>query len=421
MSFIENRQPIPVPVVHPNIEVDVEYIASWLLELLRIHSPTGYTDPITRVVGAELERLGAEYELTRRGAIRVTLPGRRSTPARALVAHLDTLGAMVRELKPNGRLGLKPVGTWSSRFAEGARVSIFTDAEILRGTILPLKASGHVYNEEIDTQPVSWDDVEVRVDANAYVKQDLHNLGINIGDFIGIDSQPELLKNGFISSRHLDNKAGVAVLLGIIRQILRQGVELPTDLHVLFTISEEVGSGASAVLRGNVAEMVSIDNGTVAPGQESSEMWPSICLADSSGPFDYHLSRHLLKLCRDHSILHGRDVFRYYRCDSASAVEAGNDIRTALVTFGVDGSHGYERTHLDSLVGVARLLIAYSQAAPVFDEQFAMLDSIDQFPETRETPIPQLTPDRPVPPSPASDDEEEEEAAEKKFSENGEA
>jgi len=52
MSFIENRQPIPVPVVHPNIEVDVEYIASWLLELLRIHSPTGYTVPITGVVGA---------------------------------------------------------------------------------------------------------------------------------------------------------------------------------------------------------------------------------------------------------------------------------------------------------------------------------------------------------------------------------
>jgi len=416
MSLARNRQPTPIPVIQPDIEIDLEYVTSWMLELLRIHSPTGYTDPITRVVAAELERLGAQYELTRRGAIRVTLPGRRSTPARAIVGHLDTLGAMVRELKPNGRLGIKPVGTWSSRFAEGARVSVFTDTEILRGTILPLKASGHVYNDEVDTQEVSWEHVEVRVDADAYVKQDLLNLGVNIGDFVGVDAQPELLKNGFINSRHLDNKAGVAVLLGVIKQLIETKTSLPTDLHVLFTISEEVGSGASAVLRGDVAEMVSIDNGTVAPGQESSEMWPSICLADSSGPFDYHLSRHLLQLCRDHHILHGRDVFRHYRCDSASAVEAGNDIRTALVTFGVDASHGYERTHMDAIAGITRLLIAYCRTPPVFDEDTRMLESIDQFPETRETPIPSLTPDRPVPES-HQDEDSDEQAAE--FSENG--
>ncbi len=375
-----------IPRVESDIACDTAYLCDTVLEFLRIHSPTGYTDPITRRLCEELDRLEVKYELTRRGAVRATLPGKNSLAGRAVVAHLDTLGAMVRELKPNGRLGLRPVGTWSSRFAEGARVTLFTDTTLLRGTILPLKASGHIFDQEIDRQETSWDAIEVRVDDHAHTKQDLLNLGINVGDFVGVDAEPELLQNGFLNARHLDNKAGVAVLLSVIKA-LREDGPLPVEMHFLFTISEEVGSGASAVLRGNVAEMVSVDNGTVGQGQESSELWPSICLADSSGPFDYHLSRHLLSLCRENRILHGRDVFRFYRCDSASAVEAGNDIRTALVSFGVDASHGYERTHLDGLRRTAQVITAYARSEPLFPSGHDMLDSVAEFPETRETPV----------------------------------
>lgn len=371
------------------ISVDREYLRTILLEFLQIHSPTGYTDPVTRRLAEELDRLGITYELTRRGAIRATLPGSFPNNARAVVAHLDTIGAMVRELKPNGRLALRPIGTWSSRFAEGSRVSIFTDTGIHRATILPLKASGHVYNEEVDTQPVSWDQVEARVDADATSREDLLRLGLNVGDFLGIDSGPEILENGFINARHLDNKAGTAILLAAIKELREMG-PLPVEMHFLFTISEEVGSGASAVLRGDVAEMVSIDNGTVAPGQESNEHWPCVCMADSSGPFDYHLSRQLLSLCQEHAIPCGRDVFRYYRCDSASAVEAGNDIRAALISFGVDASHGYERTHMDALDRTARLVMAYSMSDPLFAQQAPLVSSLEDFPTTRETPVPNL-------------------------------
>jgi peptidase M42 family hydrolase len=373
-----------VPQIESSIPVDSYYLRDRLLRLLAIHSPTGYTDPITRELCRELDLLGLPYELTRRGAIRATIAGKKSTPARAIVAHLDTLGAMVRELKPNGRLGIIPVGTWSSRFAEGARVSIFTDATILRGTILPLKASGHIFNKEVDKQKSGWEHVELRVDEQAYTKQDLLNLSINIGDFIGIDAAPELLESGYLNARHLDDKGGVAALLAAMRE-LRKGPELPVEVHFLFTISEEVGCGASAVLRGDVSEMVTVDNGTCGPGQESSEMWPSVVLADSSGPFDYHLTRHLLQLCREHKILHNRDIFRHYRCDSASAVEAGNDIRTALVSFGVDASHGYERTHLKGLHRLTQLIIAFARSDLRFGAESKLMSSVKDFHETRKT------------------------------------
>jgi putative aminopeptidase FrvX len=127
-----------------------------------------------------------------------------------------------------------------------------------------------------------------------------------------------------------------------------------------------VGSGASAALHQDVAEMLTIDNGTTAPGQNSSELGVTIAMADQSGPFDYHLTRRMIQLCQEFGIRHQRDVFRYYRSDSAAALEAGNDVRTALVTFGVDASHGYERIHMDALESLARLIAVYMQSPPLY-------------------------------------------------------
>lgn len=359
---------------------DPDYLRKTLLKLLAIPSPSGYTDGIVHFVTSELERLGADVELTRRGAIRATLKGRRRSPDRAVVGHLDTLGALVKEAKDNGRLRIAPIGHWSARFAEGARVTLFTDTRAFRGTVLPLKASGHTYNEEIDSQPVGWEHVELRIDARIGGKDDLLRHGINIGDIIAFDPCPELTDDGFINSRHLDDKAGAAAMLTAAQALTASDAELPVDCHLLFTISEEVGSGASAVLHGDVAEMVSVDNGTVAPGQGSREYGVTIAMADSTGPFDYHLTRHLIEICARDAITYQRDVFRYYRSDSATAVEAGNDIRTSLITFGIDASHGYERTNLDSVVSVARLLTAYMQSEPLFLRDEKALAPLEGFP-----------------------------------------
>ncbi len=364
------------------LPIDNEYLRDHLLTMLNIPSPTGFTDEITTYVGKELERLGVPLELTRRGAIRATISGDVSSPDRAVVVHLDTIGAMVRAFKDNGRLEVTPIGTWSARFAEGARCSILLDdGRQLRGTILPLKASGHTFNEEVDTQATSWDNLELRVDEFAYSEADLRKLGIQIGNFLSIDPNPEISESGFINSRHLDDKAGVAALLAATKAIVESGIRPPVDCHLLFTISEEVGYGASAVLHQDVAEMVTIDNATPAPGQNSKETGVTIAIKDQVGPFDYHLTRKLTEICEEHEVRYQRDVFRYYRSDSASAIEAGNDIRTALLCFGVDASHGYERTHLHSLRSLAELLALYIQSRPTFLRDREELAPLEGFPE----------------------------------------
>ncbi|WP_417688166.1 osmoprotectant NAGGN system M42 family peptidase [Roseibium sp.] len=344
------------------LSIDVQYLSERLEDLLKIPSPTGYTDEVVRHVCAEIDKLGIFYELTRRGAIRARLKGRKQRPARAFVSHLDTLGAQVKALKDNGRLEVVPIGCWSARFAEGARVNVFTDSGAYTGTILPLKASGHTFNTGVDELPVGWDYVELRIDAYARSKGDLDRLGVEVGDIVAVEPQSEFLDNGFIVSRHLDNKAGVAVMLAAMKAFVDAGVTPTVDLYWLFTIAEETGHGATSILPAEVASLIAIDNGTSAPGQNSDEFGVTVAMGDETGPFDYHLTRKIVALCKENDIKHQKDVFRYYRSDAASAVEAGADVRTALITFGVDASHGYERIHMHALRSLAELTSAYAQS-----------------------------------------------------------
>lgn len=373
--------------------IDVDRMCATLIELAGIPSPSGRTDEVVQVLGDRLVEIGLEPTLTRRGAIAVTPPGNHDDggPARALVAHADTIGAIVREVKANGRLRLSPIGTHSARFAEGTKVTVFVDSPetTFSGTVLPLKASGHRYGDEVDTQGVGWEHVEVRIDEKVSTAADVAALGIRVGDHVAFDARPSITDSGFVVSRHLDDKAAVAALLEMLTVLGERGERLEVPLHVLITVSEEVGIGASHGLHGDVSELVSLDTAVVAPGQTSREDAITIVMQDSSGPYDYHLTRRLLSLCERHDIPHERDVFDHYRSDAAAALEAGAATRAALVGVGVDATHGHERTHVDGIVALCRLLLAYSCSPLTFREwDLEPVGSLEGFPSTSVQPAP---------------------------------
>jgi peptidase M42 family hydrolase len=365
------------------LPVDEAWMLDTLLHLLRTPSPSGRTDAVMQLVGDLLTEIGVPFELTRRGALAAWLPGDSAALDRAVVVHADTIGCMVRALKDNGRLAVIPVGTFSARFAEGARVTIFSDGTDgpHTGTILPLKASGHAFGDEVDRQGIGWDHVEVRVDARARRAGDLEALGFQVGDFVALDAVPEVTERGFIVSRHLDGKAGMAAALAVAKAIVDHEVVLPHRAKLLVTIAEEVGHGASHGLDEEVAEMISVDNAVCAPGQHSIEHGVTIPMADITGPFDYHLTRRLCRLCERAGIPFARDTFPWYRSDVAAAIEAGAGTRAALVAFGVDSSHGWERTELASIRAVAELLGRWLQTPLTFERWDATpLGPLREFP-----------------------------------------
>ena len=353
-----------------DLPIDVEYLTSTMMELLRIPSPSGRTDAVMQAVGTHIDALGLPFDLTRRGILRATLRGRTDVVRRAVVVHADTIGLMVKRIKDTGRLEVVPVGSHSARFAEGAHVTIFTDDfdRVYTGTVLPLKSSGHTFGDEIDTQGVGWEVVEIRIDEPVESARDVLELGIEVGDFVALDAAPQLTRGGYVKSRHLDDKAGLAACLAALKALRDADVPLEVSAQFLVTIGEEVGFGATHGLSPDLAELVAVDNAVVAEGQTSREELVSVGMLDMTGPFDYHLSRRLHALAGAHGIPAVRDVYRHYRSDAAPALEAGIEARAALLGFGLESSHGHERTHVDGLVALARLLVVYLQSGLTFDE-----------------------------------------------------
>ena len=337
--------------------LDADYLEEQLLVLLGIPSPSLHTADIADHLAAELARLGLVARRTVRGDLLAEAPG--AMPRRAITTHMDTLGAMVVRLKDNGRLAVRPIGSWNARFADGARVKLHGEAGdvLAQGTLLPTKASGHVYNEAVDRLAVDWAHIELRLDLVETSPAALRVQGIEVGALVSIDSQPRVTQSGFINARHLDNKAAIACLLTAVR-----AAGLPQDVRLVFSCAEELGVGISQVMFDGVEEVLNLDIAAQGEGQNVCHDGVTIAMLDSLGPLHPVATQRLIALCRQHQIPFTRDCFPYYYCDGDAAAKAGLDVRNALACFGADASHGWERVHLDSLLALSRLVSAWLEA-----------------------------------------------------------
>ncbi|MEQ8233752.1 MAG: osmoprotectant NAGGN system M42 family peptidase [Gammaproteobacteria bacterium] len=349
-----------------------------LLELLAIPSPCGFTDEVVHYVGNVLDDIGIDYELTRRGTIRARLAGRDSSPARAIVTHVDTIGAMVRYIRDDGRLLVAPIGHWSSRFAEGARVTLFSERGAYRGCLLPTLDWGVSRDQGVERVPLDWEHVELRLEEAVFNAADVRRLGVEIGDFIALDSRPDVLDNGYIVARNLDNKAGTAAVLELLRHVVEDGIEVTHDTYVLFTVTETTGGGMGSAILPEVSELLTVDFESVKPTEKSPFKRVTLASGDASGPYDYHLTEHLHRLAVAGDIPLQQKYLQAFHSDAAAALVAGHDVRTAVIAYAGDASHSVERTHIESLTNVARMLEAYATSAPTFARD-AELTTVDRF------------------------------------------
>ena len=361
------------------IAIDQDYLRQTLLRLLAIPSPCGFTDEIVHFVGQSLGELEIPYELTRRGTIRASLPGREQSPNRAIVSHLDTIGMMVRRIREDGRILLVPIGNWSSRFAEGVRVTLFSERGSHRGTVVPDVRWGCSGDKGADQPESSWDHIYLRLEAPVYSEADVRDLGVEVGDFVAMDPQPEFLQNGFLVSRHLDNKAGTATVLAALKYIKEHRLELALECHPMFTVTETIGTGTAGAMFPDVSELVTVDFASLQHFTPEAVTGVTLALQDASGPFDYHLSHHLLRIAEENRLPVRTAVLDAHHNDSSSAIVAGHDVRTAVMTYGGHASHSVERVHLESLANVARLLIHYLQSEAVFRRDQSIMAPLDGF------------------------------------------
>lgn len=330
-----------------------------LEKIVAIPSPTGYFREILPFISDRIQALGIETTLLNKGAILAKLPGKK-TDAILFSAHVDTLGAMVKEIKSNGRIKAAMLGgcPWISLDAENCTVRTADDKRI-SGTFQGTKPSVHIDGQDVSKTERTQDTTELILDEKVSTRAEVESLGIQIGDFIFVEPRFTALPNGFIKTRYLDDKASVAILLEAMAAL--KAVELENTLYFFISAYEEVGHGASAGVPAEVKEFIAVDMGAPGNDQNSSEFCVNICAKDSSGPYDLGIRERMVAICKENAIPYKVDLYTYYGSDASASLRAGHDLRTGLIGAGVFASHGYERTHIESMEATLDLVLEYAK------------------------------------------------------------
>jgi len=336
-----------------------KYILEVLVKILNVPSPSGDTNKGIQICKEEFEKLGIKSEITTKGALKATIAGTKKEN-KIIAAHIDTLGAMVKEITPNGYIKMTQIGGFSWNSVDGEYCTISTiEGKEYRGTILFEKSSVHNYGDAPRSDKRTEDNMVVRLDELVENKSDVENLGINVGDFIYFDPRVEVTESGFIKSRHLDNKAGVAIILGVCKYLLENNITPQYTIDFFISNYEEVGHGAAGIANELTSEILAIDMASPGIGQTSKENKVTICAKDSSGPYDLETKKKLVKLCQNNNIDYVIDIYKYYGSDASALLRGGAQIKHALIGPGVDASHSYERTHIDGIMNTTKLVIEY--------------------------------------------------------------
>ncbi|WP_353892226.1 M42 family metallopeptidase [Proteinivorax hydrogeniformans] len=336
---------------------DSSYTVNTLIELCNTPSVTGDTTSIQQKIKEEIKSMDVPVTENNKGGIIATISGRAESSI-LVSAHVDTLGAMVKGIKGNGRLTVSPIGSFDFNSIETENCVIHSAESDFNGSFVTTKGSVHIHGGETAKQSRDKDTLEIRLDEDVSSKEDTENLGISVGDFVSFDPRVIKTSNGYIKSRHLDDKAGVAIILQTIKSIKERNITPKKTIKFFISNYEEVGHGCSHIPE-NTEELIAIDMGVVGEGQQGNEHSVSICAKDSSGPYDLQMRRSFVQICKENNIPHKIDIFPYYGSDASAALRAGNNIRAGLIGPGVDNSHSYERTHLDALKATFELLFQY--------------------------------------------------------------
>ncbi|TDF99598.1 M42 family metallopeptidase [Paenibacillus piri] len=347
--------------------INQSYVLELLERLLRTPSPSGYCGKIMQLVANETAKLGYTVGFTKKGCGLIQVPGKRTDRVLGLSAHVDTLGAMVRSIKPNGTLRFTSVGGYMMGSVENEYCQVHTrGGRSYDGTILTNKPSVHVYTDARDLKREEAV-MEIRLDERVQSAEDVKKLGIEVGDFISFDPRAEFKANGYIKSRHLDDKAAVAALFGLLELISREAVTPACTLQLLISTYEEVGHGAS-YLPSEIDELIAVDMGAMGDDLSCTEFDVSICAKDSSGPYDYEMTSRLIELAKRERLAYAVDIYPQYGSDATAALRGGSNIRAALVGPGVHASHSMERTHSEAVWNTIALLAAYVQEPCLVNE-----------------------------------------------------
>ena len=344
-----------------NNDIDKDYLLDTLRACVEVESPVGYYREAHEWLREELAEMGYEMTVDNRACAYVRVPGRSAEKTVCLGAHLDTIGLVVRGFNADGTLRVRQLGGINYHSIEGETCVVHCrDGRAVAGQVICDHHSTHVFADARERERTE-DTMAVSLVADVSSPEDARALGVTEGAVAGIDPHFERFDNGYVISRHIDDKAAVAVLLDVLRWLAATGERPAFDTLFAFPIYEEIGRGGSWVPP-EVSEYVAIDITLIGPDYAGSdEHSVGVICSDAKGPYDWDLTNTLIA-CAEAACTPGRwntQVCFHYSTDANAAALHGNNLAAGAFGMACLNSHGRERCHVDALVETELLARAY--------------------------------------------------------------
>ncbi|MCL2350429.1 MAG: M42 family metallopeptidase [Defluviitaleaceae bacterium] len=340
------------------MSLNIEYFKRVLCDILAIDSPTGFCGAAIARVQELAREIGYDSYLTKKGNMVMDIAGQDDSKTVGISAHVDTLGLVVRGFNTDGTLTFSKVGGSILPTLDGEYCKIYTRwGKVYTGTILSNSTAGHVYEDAHDLAR-NAKNMHIKLDEMVSEADGAKALDILPGDFICYDPKTIITDTGFIKSRFLDDKMGVALVLATLKHFKDNNIKSKHNLCVVFSTYEEIGHGLAHLPR-EVDEFVAIDMGCIGDDLSGSEFAVSICAKDSSGPYDYELTTRLINMAKEANLNYAVDIYPMYGSDVSAAYRAGHDMKGALMGPGIAASHGMERSHIQAAENSFALLCLY--------------------------------------------------------------
>ncbi len=339
-------------------KVDTEYMLEVFKEIVETHSPVGYYVELNPVIEKLAKQLGREVTYDNRSTAYIILDGEDNSKTVLLGAHADTVGLMIHRIDSDGKIRVRALGGINYATLDGETVIVHTrDGRNYTGLFVCQSHSTHVFEDAAKLER-NENTMMVLLDAKVESDKDVRALGIDNGDYVFIEPRCQITPNGYIKSRFIDDKGGIACAFAMLKYLTVNNLRPKYKTILAFPHCEEIGAGGAYIPEG-VSEYVAVDIGLVGPGLNGTEHSVAICAKDVIGPYDYELTNRLIDYAKKAECDYAVDVFFRYATDASAALKSGNDIRHAAFGMPVYGSHGMERTHISGFENTVNLMLAY--------------------------------------------------------------
>ena len=202
-------------------------------KLSGMHAISGFEYRINHEIGKLISPYCDEVKTDALGnVIGVKYCGISNAKKLLLEAHIDEIGLMVKNVDDNGFITVINVGGVDARILPAMEVIIHAKRDI-KGVIGAKPP--HIMSDEEGDKAVKMEDLAIDTGLSAKEVKSL----VSVGDSITFSTQPCELADGQLTGKSLDDRASVAALIGVMKNLSDK--RLNADIYVVLATQEEVG------------------------------------------------------------------------------------------------------------------------------------------------------------------------------------